>query len=390
MSEKSNSFDNLAQSQAGALAVQQVAQAPTALAAVEQSRAVAEVQASLVIAASRPRNELAARDKILQACQRTSLATGAIYTYPKGGKNVSGPTIRLAEACARAWGNMTYGFRELSRKVGGSEVEAWAWDLETNTKAVRVFSMSHTRDKRDGGQELTSERDVYELMANYAQRRVRACILEIVPGDIVEDALAQCEKTCRVAISEKGKDLAATILSMAEAFAAFNVTRQDLEERLGHRLDSSQPAEVLSLTKVYNALKEGYGVREDYFKPSTKAPSTEGPKDESRTEQVSEALAAKRNGAVKAAQVPQEAAKAPAPASAPVNEDTPPHGPNLEGLDLQACRMAALDYWTGTGWETEDAERMAGKSLPQWTRKDVDLVIGAARTQRANMAAAGL
>ena len=124
--------------------------------------------------------------------------------------------------------------------------------------------------------------------------------------------------------------------------------------------------------------------------PLPKAPATEGPKAESRTEQVSEALAAKRNGAGKAVQVPQEDSKAPAPVSVPENEDTRPQGPNLEGLDLQACRMAALEYWTGTGWEPEDAERMAGKSLPQWTRKDVELVIGAARTQRANLAAAGL
>ena len=40
------------------------------LLASDQARAVAEVQAALVIAASRPRNELRARDRLLQACQR--------------------------------------------------------------------------------------------------------------------------------------------------------------------------------------------------------------------------------------------------------------------------------------------------------------------------------
>ena len=124
--------------------------------------------------------------------------------------------------------------------------------------------------------------------------------------------------------------------------------------------------------------------------PLPNAPATEPTSTRTRTEQVSEALAAKRNGAGKAAQKDQEDSKASALATDPAETDTRPQGPNLEGLDLPACRMAALDYWTGTGWEANDAERMAGKSLPQWTRKDVDLVIGAARTQRASMAAAGL
>ena len=113
-------------------------QAPAAdgILATDQARAVAEVQAALVIAASRPRNELRARDRLLQACQRVNLASGALYQYTRGGTAVSGPSIRLAEAAARAWGNMNYGFRELSRRTGESECEAFAWDLETNTLSL--------------------------------------------------------------------------------------------------------------------------------------------------------------------------------------------------------------------------------------------------------------
>jgi len=392
MSDNDNAFDNVAQQDAApvVLAGQQLAMPVSALASVEQSRAVAEVQAALVIAASRPRDELSARDSINKACQRINLAKGAVYTYNRGGTDVTGPTIRLAEALARSWGNLTYGFREIGRSNGTSEVEAWAWDLQTNTKAVRQFTVKHWRDTRSGGYALKEERDIYELMANMAQRRVRACILEIIPGDIVDDALEQCEKTTKAAVTKSGKSVAEVAIDMVESFKALGVSRQDIEKRLGHRIDSIQPGEILGLSKVYNSIKEGWAEPAEYFKPDDKTPTTESPKAESRTEQVSEALSAKRNGAGKAAQAPQEDAKAPAPASAPVNEDTRPQGPNLEGLDLPACRMAALEYWTGTGWEPEDAERMAGKSLPQWTRKDVELVIGAARTQRANMAAAGL
>jgi hypothetical protein len=48
-----------------------------------------------------------------------------------------------------------------------------------------------------GGYQLKDERDIYELMANQSQRRVRAAILEIIPGDIIEDAVSECEKTMK-------------------------------------------------------------------------------------------------------------------------------------------------------------------------------------------------
>jgi hypothetical protein len=169
--------------------------APNSLTAVEQSRAVADVQSALVIAKSQPRQEIVAEKKILDACRRVSLAETAIYSYKRGDAQVEGVSIRLAETLARYWGNMTYGFRELSRGDGVSEVEAFAWDLETNTKVVRQFQQKHWRDTKRGGYEIKEERDKYELVANMAQRRVRACILEIIPGDIVEAALNQCNQT---------------------------------------------------------------------------------------------------------------------------------------------------------------------------------------------------
>ena len=229
--------------------------------ATDQARAVAEVQAALVIAASRPRNELRARDRLLQACQRVNLASGALYQYTRGGTSVSGPSIRLAEAAARAWGNMNYGFRELSRRPGESECEAFAWDLETNTKAVRQFSVRHRRDTRKGGYDLTDERDIYELMANQAQRRVRAAILEIIPGDIMEDAVAECEKTLKASVG----DVADATAKLVQAFADMGVSREPLEKRLGHRIDSIQPAQIIGFRKIYVSIKEGMSDARDWF-----------------------------------------------------------------------------------------------------------------------------
>lgn len=64
-------------------------------------REAQEVQAMMVIAKRFPRDPVQAMDRILQACTRPTLAEGALYTYGRGGTDVTGPSIRLAETLAQ-------------------------------------------------------------------------------------------------------------------------------------------------------------------------------------------------------------------------------------------------------------------------------------------------
>lgn len=255
--------------------------APTsALAGTDQARAMAEVQAALVIAQGRPRDEVRAADRLTRACQRPRLAQVAAYEYPRGGQKVTGPSIRLAETAARCWGNCNYGFREISRGKDFSEVEAFAWDLETNTKATRQFNVPHAMETRNGLKKLTSERDIYEFIANHAQRRVRACILEIIPGDVIEEAMEQCETTLKAAVTEGGADLKQVAKDMADAFKKdFKVTRAQLEKRLGHRMDSISPAEIMSLRKVYQSIRDGFSDPKDWFEEADTADKANARRD---------------------------------------------------------------------------------------------------------------
>ena len=134
---------------------QMVAASNNAVAAAESDRAVQEVQASMIIAKKFPRDSMKALDRIINACTRPTLAETALYSYPRGGQEVTGPSIRLAEALAQEWGNIQFGIRELSSANGASTVEAFAWDMETNTRQVKVFQVGHQRYSRSGGlQEL--------------------------------------------------------------------------------------------------------------------------------------------------------------------------------------------------------------------------------------------
>ncbi len=72
-----------------------------------------------------------------------------------------------------------------------STVEAFAWDVEeANTRQTKVFQVRHWRHTKQGGYKLTDPRDIYELVANNGARRLRACILGVIPGDVIDAAVA--------------------------------------------------------------------------------------------------------------------------------------------------------------------------------------------------------
>ena len=282
-----------------------------AAAMVAQTREMAEAMASVQMAKMFPRDVVAARDRILNACTRPKLAECACYTYSRGGADVTGPSIRLAEMLAQNWGNMSFGIRELEQRNGESTCEAFAWDMETNARQVKVFQVPHIRHTRKGDTLLTDPRDIYELIANNGARRLRACILGVIPGDIVEEAVKACDAT----LATRFEVTAERIKAVIGRFAEFGVTKERIEARIQCHMDAVKPTQLVQLGKIYNSLKDGMSKPEDWFpkgeaKPEvsaaprpTKGPSLrdalgvgapEGPV--ARAEPAGEASAAKAEG----------------------------------------------------------------------------------------------
>ena len=231
-------------------------------------REVAEIQSAMVIAKRFPRDQRLSYDRIMTACQRPGLAETATYQYARGGTDITGPSIRLAETLAREWGNMQYGVRELDQRDGVSTVEAFAIDLEANLRAVRVFQVKHVRHTKTKDYAVSDPRDIYEMVANAGARRVRACILSIIPGDITEAAVAQCDATLKA----KADVSPEAMKKMVTALQEFEVTKEQIEARIQRKIEAITPAQVISLRKIYVSLKDGMSSPEDWFsevKPET-------------------------------------------------------------------------------------------------------------------------
>lgn len=262
----------------------------------DSQRAIAEVQAALVIAKQFPRNPIEAYDRVMNACQRPGLAQSAVYSYARGGTSVTGPSIRLAEMLAQNWGNIQYGIRELSSENGESTVEAFAWDVETNTRQTKVFQVPHIRYTRQGTKKLTDPRDIYELVANNGARRLRACILGVIPGDVVDAAVDQCEKTIHANADTSPEG----VQKLVKAFEQFGVTKDDIEGFIQRRLEAITPANVVSLRKIFTSLRDGMSSAKDWFKnaKAMEVAAVEAPKPTLSDDEFNAALEQLNVGAI--------------------------------------------------------------------------------------------
>jgi hypothetical protein len=231
---------------------------------VEQARAVAEVAAAVQVAQMYPRDERNAQLAILAACQRTGLAKRAFYDVPNRGG--SQPSVHLARELARIWGNIDHGVRETHRDddLGRSEVLAFAWDQQTNSRTSRSFIVPHVRMVKGKRSPLTDVSDIYLNNQNQGARALRQCIFAIMPADIVAEAQETCRKTLELG---DGKPLQQRITEMVGAFVGLGVDVPRMEQRIGRKRGQWTNADVADMTITYGTIKRGEASADEAFPP---------------------------------------------------------------------------------------------------------------------------
>lgn len=238
---------------------------------VEASRAVEEVRALVIVARQFPRDTAQAIAQIRETFAVPAMADRSFYSYPKGrGNVVTGSTIHLAKAVAQAWQNITYGIEEMSRTRGQSEMQAWAWDLQTNQRTSTVFIVEHAIDVKDGKKDLTSLRDIYEVAANMGNRRLRAMIESVIPAYVMDLAREVASATLR---SGGGQvPLAVRIDKAVQAFAGIGVEAEQIEQERGRPRAKWTDLDMAHLRVVLQTIQRGEITVEDVFPPRALSP----------------------------------------------------------------------------------------------------------------------
>jgi hypothetical protein len=232
--------------------------------AIEQSRAAAEVAAAVHVAQANPRNMQAALAEMRESCRQIRLAERAFFRYSRGGNNVTGATVHLARELARCFGNVQYGIAELRRDDAGgySEMQAYAWDVERNTRSAQIFVVPHVRDTKQGQKQLTDLRDIYENNANMGARRLRAAIWAILPPWFVDEA----EEICNSTLADGGGvPLPKRIADWIAAFGRQGVSVMQLEQKLGRDSGRWTEHDVAQLSVIGKSVARGETRIEDEF-----------------------------------------------------------------------------------------------------------------------------
>lgn len=317
----------------GARQVQQTGEtASTAMAA----HVTASVQARYVMALKNPRDLMEVRVRLLKDCARPGFADAAIYHKPVG-KGIEGPSIRLAEAAARAMTNVYSSVMAIYDDDRKRIIKVSATDLETNLTFDKDVTVSKTmeRTKLKPGQiplkqrqnsqgnttflvEAETDDDILNMENALASKALRVCLLRLIPGDILEEAMREAYNTIEKGITE---DPDKALKSVCDWFdIQLGIKPAQLAKYLGHPVAETTVAEIGLLKKLFSALKDGETSWAEAMENKGVAPTADATpgKGKASLDDLAAKAGAKREGATpaSAAPTPASAAKPAAPAAA--------------------------------------------------------------------------
>jgi hypothetical protein len=236
-----------------------------AVVAVEQARAVAQVAAQVQVAQRFPRDMNRVRQELDAACESFDLARVAFWALPNRGQGLS---VHLARELAVIWGNVDHGVHELRRdeQRGISEVQAFCWDMERNSRNTRTFQVPHMIMKGGKRVPIDDLQDVYRNNQNVGARAYRECVFATLPRWVADGAERKLRETLR---RGEGVPLSERRRSAVTWFERQRVTLTQLEARVGRPIDRWDEEDVASLQVVADSIRRGETTPEEQFDPAT-------------------------------------------------------------------------------------------------------------------------
>jgi hypothetical protein len=150
-----------------------------------------DVDIQITTARRYPRSIRRFIDKAMEMATLDEGTAGAcFYALPRDGKTVEGPSARLAEICASAWGHMRVEGRVIAEDDRFVTSRGTAWDLESN---VAIAFEARRRITNKKGQKYNE--DMVATTANAATSiALRNAIFKVVPSAYWRPIYEQCRK----------------------------------------------------------------------------------------------------------------------------------------------------------------------------------------------------
>jgi len=221
----------------------------------------AEIDQQIATARAYPRDMKRAATNIhFLATIDEETAAECMYALPRGGKPITGPSIRLAEIIISQWGNSRSVARvvEVNRQEKYLEAEGIFHDLETNTATnARVRRrISNSRGQIYNDDMITTTGNAACSIAK------RNAILGGIPKAVWRSAY----DAALLRTAGDVKVLAETRSKAVAAFAAFGVTPERVAASIGYKsIDEITHKDIPTLRGMHAAIKSGEETVESMF-----------------------------------------------------------------------------------------------------------------------------
>ena len=161
---------------------------PTALESINRG----EIDVQISTAKRYPRSIVSFKRQALElATADEETAASCFYSLKRAGKKIEGPSVRLAEIAAYAWGNMRYGARIIDIQQKHVIAQGFAFDLEKN-----LASSVEIRRRITDSEGRRYSDDMITITANAACAiAFRQAIFKVLPQALLADVYKQSRET---------------------------------------------------------------------------------------------------------------------------------------------------------------------------------------------------
>lgn len=190
------------------------------------------------------------------------IAASCIYAIPRDGKTISGPSVRLAEICASAYGNLHVAARVVAVEEKDVVAQGGAWDLEKNLRVT-----VETRRKIVGKRGRFND-DMINLTGNAAASiALRNAIFRVIPRAYVDSLYEQVRK---VAVGD-AKTLATKRAQVLERLGKMGASQDRILASLGKAgIEDIGLEDLERLIGLGTSMKDGNVTVDQAFPPPIK------------------------------------------------------------------------------------------------------------------------
>lgn len=239
---------------------------------------MAEIDIQIATAHRFPRSITKFKEQALEiATMDEETAASCFYVIPRGGENIDGPGVRLAEIVGSVWGNMRYGARIVGEDDKFVTAQGGAFDLEKNV-AVTIEVKRRIADKF--GKKYSAD-----MIANTANAAcsiaLRNAIFRVIPRAFIQSIYEAAKKAAVGDI----QTLAGRRQKMLDHFGKMGVSKEKIFAAMGvSGIDDINLQILEKLIGISTAIKDGDLKIDDAF-PSTPQ-STEPLNGKNKTENL--------------------------------------------------------------------------------------------------------